>query len=309
MISVENIFKYYNQQTILHDISFSLKEGEILGLLGPNGAGKTTLMRIINQIITADKGHVTFDGRLFQERNRLEIGYLPEERGLYRNMTVESQIVYLGRLRGLTKSEANRQFNYWMERFNIQDWGKKRIEELSKGMAQKVQFICTVLHEPKILILDEPFSGFDPINIELIRKELLNLKNKGHSIIISTHNMNSVEEICDRAILINDGLKLLEGKVKDLRESHKEGIYKISFKGNIIGFTTALWAGYEIVDKTVHGEDSFTVFLKMRKGNKINDLLNAVMGQVQVSGVEAVVPSMEDVFVKTINKQKEVERE
>ncbi len=309
MISVENIFKYYDQQTILHDISFSLKEGEILGLLGPNGAGKTTLMRIINQIIAADKGHVTFDGRLFKERNLLEIGYLPEERGLYRNMTVENQIVYLGRLRGLTKSEANRQFNYWMEKFDIQDWGKKRIEELSKGMAQKIQFICTVLHEPKILILDEPFSGFDPINIELIRKELLSLKGKGHSIIISTHNMNSVEEICDRAILINEGVKLLEGKVKDLREVHKEDLYKISFKGNIIGFTTALWAGYEIIDKEVHSDDSFTVFLKMRKGNKINDLLNAVMGQVQVSGVEAVVPSMEDVFVKTINAQNKIESE
>ena len=306
MISVENIFKYYNQQTILHDISFSLNEGEILGLLGPNGAGKTTLMRIINQIIPADKGHVTFDGRLIQERNLLEIGYLPEERGLYRTMTVENQIVYLGRLRGLTKSESKNQLNYWLEKFDIQEWRKKRIEELSKGMAQKVQFICTVLHEPKILILDEPFSGFDPINIEIIRKELLEFKKKGHSIIVSTHNMNSVEEICDRAILINKGEKLLEGKVHDLRENHKEGLYKISFKGNMIGFTTALWAGYEIIDKEVHGEDVFTVFLKMRKGNEINDLLNAVIGHVKIIGVEIVLPSMEDVFVKTINAQKEI---
>ena len=173
-------------------------------------------------------------------------------------------------------------------------------------MAQKVQFICTVLHEPDVLILDEPFSGFDPINIELIRKELLNFKKKGKSIIISTHNMNNVEEICDRAILINEGHMVLQGTVHDLRQQFKEGIYKISFIGNMIAFTNALWAGYEIIDKEINGEDSFTIYLKMRQGNKINDLLNAVINDVSITGVEEVLPSMENVFVKSINAQNEI---
>lgn len=306
MIKVENISKYFNRETILHDISFSLEKGEILGLLGPNGAGKTTLMRIINQIISADKGYVSYGGELMKEKHLLDIGYLPEERGLYQSMSVEKQMLFLGRLRGLTTKEAKNQTEYWLERFGIQAWRKKRIEELSKGMAQKVQFICTVLHEPDVLILDEPFSGFDPINIELIRKELLNFKKKGKSIIISTHNMNNVEEICDRAILINEGEMVLKGTIHDLRQQFKEGIYKISFVGNMIAFANALWAGYEIIDKKIHGEDSFTIYLKMRQGNKINDLLNAVIDHVSITGVEEVLPSMENVFVKSINAQNEV---
>jgi ABC-2 type transport system ATP-binding protein len=283
-----------------------LEKGEILGLLGPNGAGKTTLMRIINQIISADKGYVSYGGNLIKEKHLLNIGYLPEERGLYQSMSVEKQILFLGKLRGLSKTEAKNQMEYWLKRFGIQAWRKKRIEELSKGMAQKVQFICTVLHEPDVLILDEPFSGFDPINIELIRKELLNFKKKGKSIIISTHNMNNVEEICDRAILINEGEMILEGTVPELRQQFKEGLYKISFTGNMISFANSLWAGYEIVDKEVHSEETFTVYLKMRQGNKINDLLNAVIDQVSITGIEEVLPSMENVFVKSINAQNEI---
>ena len=306
MISVENISKYFNRETILHDISFSVEKGEILGLLGPNGAGKTTLMRIINQITPADKGYVSYGGDLIKEKHLLNIGYLPEERGLYQSMSVEKQILFLGKLRGLSSKDAKNQMEYWLERFGIQAWRKKRIEELSKGMAQKVQFICTVLHEPDVLILDEPFSGFDPINIELIRKELLNFKKKGKSIIISTHNMNNVEEICDRAILINEGHMVLKGSINDLRQQFKEGLYKISFIGNMISFANALWIDYEIIDKEVHGEDSFTIYLKMRQENKINDLLNAVIGEVSITGVEEVLPSMENVFVKSINAQNEI---
>ena len=306
MISVENISKYFNRETILHDISFSVEKGEILGLLGPNGAGKTTLMRIINQITPADKGYVSYGGDLIKEKHLLNIGYLPEERGLYQSMSVEKQILFLGKLRGLSSKDAKNQMEYWLERFGIQAWRKKRIEELSKGMAQKVQFICTVLHEPDVLILDEPFSGFDPINIELIRKELLNFKKKGKSIIISTHNMNNVEEICDRAILINEGHMVLKGSINDLRQQFKEGLYKISFIGNMISFANSLWIGYEIIDKEVHGEDSFTIYLKMRQENKINDLLNAVIGEVSITGVEEVLPSMENVFVKSINAQNEI---
>lgn len=305
MISIENISKYYERQTILDDISFQLADGEILGLLGPNGAGKTTLMRIVNRIATADKGHVTYNGEILKEKHLLEIGYLPEERGLYQSMTVEKHIIYLARLRGLSKVDAHYQLNHWLEKFEIQDWRKKRIEELSKGMAQKIQFICTVLHNPKVLILDEPFSGFDPINVELIRNELLELKGRGHSIILSTHNMNSVEEICDRAVLINKGQKLLEGKIQGLREQYDEGIFNITFKGNMLAFTTALWTGFEIIDKKDHAEDVFSVYIKMRHDNEVNDLLNAVIGQVKIISVEAVLPTMEKVFVKTINAQKE----
>lgn len=306
MISVENISKSINRQVILHDISFDLQKGEILGLLGPNGAGKTTLLRIINQIISANKGYVSYGGALIKEKHLLEIGYLPEERGLYQSMSVEKQMLFLGKLRGMSTTDTKTQINYWLEKFDIQAWRKKRVEELSKGMAQKVQFICTVLHEPDVLILDEPFSGFDPINIELIRKELLEFKKKGKSIIISTHNMNNVEEICDRAILINEGEKILEGEVHQLRQKHKEGLYKISFTGNMIGFANALWVGYEIIDKEVHSDDHFTVYLKMRQENKINDLLNAVIGQVDITAVEEVLPSMENVFVQSINAQKEM---
>lgn len=304
MIEVENIFKYFERKSILHDISFSLKEGEILGLLGPNGAGKTTLMRIINRIITQDKGHVLFDGNLFKEKHLEEIGYLPEERGLYQTMTVEKHMLYLARLRGLSNIDAKYQINHWLDKFDIQAWRTKRIEELSKGMAQKVQFVCTVLHNPKILILDEPFSGFDPINIELIRKELLSLKEKGHSIIISTHNMNSVEEICDRVVLMNKGEKLLEGNVQDLRAQNKEDLYKISFQGNMLGFTNALWTGFEIVEKEAHGDDKYSVYLKMRNDNELNNLLATVIDHVKISDVETVLPSMEKVFVNTIQAQK-----
>jgi ABC-2 type transport system ATP-binding protein len=305
MISVEEISKHFNRQRILTDVSFSLKEGEILGLLGPNGAGKTTLMRIVNQITSADRGHVTFDGHILQRDDLLKIGYLPEERGLYQSMTVEKQVRFLGKLRGLSSADADKRMNYWLEKFEISAWKKKRIEELSKGMAQKVQFICTVLHDPQVLILDEPFSGFDPINIQLIREELLRFKKEGKSIIISTHNMNNVEEICDRAVLMNEGEIILEGAIDTLRQEKKEGLYKISFRGNMLGFANALWAGYEIVDKEIHSDDHFTVYLKMRQENQINDLLNAVIDTVKIETVEEILPGMEEVFMKTIQAQKE----
>ncbi|MBW7867680.1 MAG: ABC transporter ATP-binding protein [Brumimicrobium sp.] len=303
MIRIENITKYYNQQLILNDISFTLEKGKIVGLLGPNGAGKTTLMRIINRIIQHDKGHISFDEQLFKEKHLAEIGYLPEERGLYPSMTVEKQILFIGQLRGLTKNEARTQMETWLNKFEIASWKKKRIEELSKGMAQKIQFICTVLHEPSILILDEPFSGFDPLNIELIRKELLSMKEKGKTIIISTHNMNNVEELCDEVILINKGEIVLQGRVHELRKQYKDGMYKITFQGNMIAFANALWVGYEIVDKEVQGDDVFTVYLKMRKENEINDLLRDVMNAIHIIGVEEVLPRMETIFIQSIQKQ------
>ncbi len=309
VLTIEEISKSYRRQKILHDINFSVKEGEILGLLGPNGAGKTSLMRIINQIIDQDRGHILFKGKVMRSADLAEIGYLPEERGLYKTMSVHRQLLYLARLRGMSKKDAKQQINFWLEKFSIEDWGKKRIEELSKGMAQKIQFIATVLHDPSLLILDEPFSGFDPVNIELIRDEIKRFKKEGRTILISTHNMNSVEAICDRAVLINQGEMLLEGSITNLRDQHKEGLYEICFEGNMISFANALWVGYEIIEKIDKGENQFCVRLKMRKENSINDLLNAVMGQVKILSVHEVLPGMDEVFVQQVQPKKEVEDE
>lgn len=309
MLTIEEISKSYRRKKILHDISFSVKEGEILGLLGPNGAGKTSLMRIINRIIDQDRGHVLFNGKVLRSEHLANIGYLPEERGLYKTMTVHRQLLYLARLRGMSKADAKQQINFWLSKFQIEDWGKKRIEELSKGMAQKVQFIATVLHDPSLLILDEPFSGFDPVNIELIRSEIKRFKNEGRTILISTHNMNSVEAICDRAVLINNGEMLLKGTVNELRNQHKEGLYEICFEGNMIAFANALWVGYEIMEKVDMGENQFCVRLKMRKENSINDLLNAVMSQVKLKSVNEVLPGMEEIFVSHVQPKNTPEDE
>ena len=306
MIEIDGVYKSFYKKRVLEDVSFKIKKGEITGLLGPNGAGKTTLIRIINKIITQDKGYVSFDGKLMTSEHLKFIGYLPEERGLYRSMTVEDHATFLGRLRGMTASDVKTNLDFWLNRFEINDWRKKRIEELSKGMAQKIQFLCTVLHDPEVLILDEPFSGFDPINIELIRSELIRLKKKDKTIILSTHNMKSVEEICDRAILIHEGKKVLEGKVLDLRTAQKEGLFAVTFKGNMIAFANALWIGYEIIKKEVHADDLFTVYLKMREKNEFNDLLNTIIPHVKITSAYEVLPSMEKVFMKEINKEKEV---
>ncbi len=309
MLAIEEISKSYRGNKILHDINFSVNKGEIFGLLGPNGAGKTSLLRIVNQIIDQDRGHVLFDGNVMSAKHLVNIGYLPEERGLYKTMTVHRQLLYLARLRGMSKKDAKRQINFWMEKFQIEDWTKKRIEELSKGMAQKIQFIAAVLHDPSLLILDEPFSGFDPVNIDLIRSEIKRFKSEGRAILLSTHNMNSVEAICDRAILINNGEELLKGSIDELRNHHKEGLYQICFEGNMIAFANALWVGYEIIEKVDMGENKFCVRLKMRNENSINDLLNATMGQVKINSVEEILPGMEEIFVKQVKPEKPPEDE
>jgi ABC-2 type transport system ATP-binding protein len=283
-----------------------VNQGEIFGLLGPNGAGKTTLIRIINRIIEPDSGHVRINGDLMTQKHLSQIGYLPEERGLYKTMTVQDHAIFLARLRGLSKADANRLLDQWLEKFNIGDWRKKRIEELSKGMAQKVQFICTVLHEPKLLILDEPLSGFDPINVELIKQELIEMKAKGKTIILSTHNMKSVEEICDRAALIHQAKKIAEGSISELQEAKKAGIYAVKFRGNMIAFVNALWTGFEIIDKDILGDDRFVVRVKMRGDNSFEDLLKVLIGQVKIEAAWEVLPSMQDVFIDLVQGKKEV---
>lgn len=300
MLELEGITKRYNRKMAIDEVSLSLRQGELFGLLGPNGAGKTTLIRIINQIITADRGTVRFKGDLMQQKHLLNIGYLPEERGLYKNMTVEAHARFLGALRGMDKKAIEQSLNLWLDRFQIQDWRKKRIEELSKGMAQKVQFMCAVLHEPELLILDEPFSGFDPVNVELIKAELLHMKSKGKTILISSHNMQSVEEICDRVALIHQSKKILEGKVSTIREDRKAGEYAVKFRGNMIAFVNSLWTGFELVDKEVLGDDRFIAKVTMRGENQFEDLLKVLMGNVKIEAAWEVLPSMQDIFIREV---------
>ena len=305
MLELQHISKSFSKKIALDDISLHISKGEIFGLLGPNGAGKTTLIRIINRIIEQDQGVVRINGEILTEQHLPKIGYLPEERGLYRGMTVEAQALLLGQLRGLSAKQARIQLNYWLEKLQITDWRKKRIEELSKGMAQKVQFICTILHDPDILILDEPLSGFDPINMELILNELKYMKQNGKTIILSTHNMKSVEDICDRAALIHQSKKILEGKVKDIQYQQKKGEYMVRFRGNMIAFVNALWTGFELVANDMIGDDLYEAKIKMRGENSFEDLLRAIIGQVQIEAAWEILPSMQDIFIEMVNNRKE----
>jgi ABC-2 type transport system ATP-binding protein len=303
MLEIRQVTKRFQRKAALSDVSLSLNQGEIFGLLGPNGAGKTTLIRVINRIVEPDSGSVRFKGDLLQQKHLAQIGYLPEERGLYRNMTVEAHAHFLGALRGMTKQDIREALNYWLDRFDIQSWRKKRIDELSKGMAQKVQFICTVLHEPELLILDEPFSGFDPVNVELIKQELTEMKAKGKTILISTHNMRSVEEICDRVALIHQSKKIMEGRVSELQESAKEGEYAVKFRGTMIAFVNALWTGFELVDKEILGDDRFVARVRMRGDNQFEDLLKVLMGQVKIEAAWEVLPSMQELFINAVSEK------
>lgn len=300
MLTVENISKSFLKKQAIDNVSFTANSGEIFGLLGPNGAGKTTLIRIINQIIEPDSGVIRINGDIITRRSLENMGYMPEERGLYKSMTVENHAIFLGRLRGLSKQVAKTKLMHWLERFDIKDWKNRRIEELSKGMAQKVQFICSVIHEPDILLLDEPYSGFDPINMELIKNELIEMRNKGKTIILSTHDMKSVEEMCDRVALIHHSKLLLQGKVADIQTERKEGIYAIKFRGHMIAFVTALWAGFEVVDTSNPADNLFIVKVKMRRENNFDDLLKALIGQIQIEAAWEVLPSMQDIFIDIV---------
>lgn len=303
MLELLNISKSFNQKLAINDVSFTVKSGEIFGLLGPNGAGKTTLIRIINKIIVQDTGVVKYKGQPMLEKDLAFFGYLPEERGLYKTMTVLEHAVFLGRLRGLTKNDALTQLNYWLEKFDITQWKNKRIEELSKGMAQKIQFICTVLHQPDFIILDEPFSGFDPLNVELIQNEISEFKKQGKSILISTHNMGSVDELCDRVVLINKSEKVLEGSVDQIRSQFKNGSYAIRFKGSMIALVNTLWTGFELVDKEVLSDNEFIAYIKMRQENNFQDLLKTLLGNVEIISAWEVLPNMQQIFIDSVTKE------
>lgn len=299
ILKAENIVKQYASHRALDDVSIAVPKGSVFGLLGPNGAGKTSLIRIINQITAPDSGKIFLDGEELKAKHVEMIGYLPEERGLYKKMEVGEQALYLAQLKGMPKREAKEKLKEWFKKFDITPWWNKKVEELSKGMAQKVQFIVTVLHEPKLLILDEPFSGFDPINAKLIQEEILRLKAEGSSIILSTHNMGSVEEICEHIALINNSKKILEGNVKQIQQDFKEGVYEVQFQGNMIGFTNALWTGCELLSSEEMGEMK-KARVKLLNHKSPNELLKSIVGEVEVHGLQEIIPSMSEIFIKQV---------
>jgi ABC-2 type transport system ATP-binding protein len=301
ILEINNVSKFYGNHTALKDVSINIPAQTIFGLLGPNGAGKTSLIRIINQITGPDNGQILFNGEPLDVKHIEQIGYLPEERGLYKKMKIGEQALYLAQLKGMSKKDAMKKLKYWFEKFEIVGWWDKKVEELSKGMQQKVQFIITVLHEPKLLILDEPFSGFDPINTNLIKQEILELKEKGSTVIFSTHNMSSVEEICEHIALINKSKKILDGKVDDIRKSFAPNLYEIDFKGNMISFANALWTGYEIIDNK-ENNGYITAKIKSLIPGSANQLLGALIPHVDILGFRDIVPSMNEIFIQKVNE-------
>ena len=305
ILRADNIVKRYGGHTALNDVSISVKPQSVFGLLGPNGAGKTSLIRIINQITGPDEGKIYFEGQNLRPEHISFIGYLPEERGLYKKMKVGEQAIYLARLKGMSKKDAHRNLTEWFDKFEISAWWNKKIEELSKGMAQKVQFIITVMHKPKLLILDEPFSGFDPINAELIKNEILRLRDEGTTVIFSTHNMGSVEEMCDHIALIDQSKKILDGSVRDIKKEYRTNEYEIEFNGNMIGFANALWTGFELLDKKQLDDNILKAKVKLLSNNTVNTLLQQIIPAVEVRGLKEIVPSMNDIFINVVTKQKE----
>jgi ABC-2 type transport system ATP-binding protein len=304
ILTINNVTKQYAAHKALDNVSLEVPKGSVFGLLGPNGAGKTSLIRIINQITAPDSGEVLFEGRKLGQNHISSIGYLPEERGLYKKMEVGEQALYLAQLKGLSRSEALSRLKEWFERFELKGWWKKKVEELSKGMQQKVQFIITVLHEPKLLILDEPFTGFDPINANLIKDELLRLRDQGTTIILSTHRMESVEELCSHIALINRAHKILDGSVQDIRKNFKSEKYEIEYKGNGIALANSLWSGHELISHVPHG-DFMKAVVKLSEGHSTNDLLGALLPNVEIHSFRELIPGMNDIFISLVKESNE----
>ena len=303
-LDVRNVSKKYDDFVALNNVSIEVPRKSIFGLLGPNGAGKTSLIRIINQITAPDQGEVKLNRKKLSATSTSDIGYLPEERGLYKKMKVGEQALYLCMLKGMDKHEAIVELRKWFNKLDLMDWWNKRVEDLSKGMAQKLQFIITVVHKPKLLILDEPFSGFDPINTKLIKEEIIKLSNRGTTVIFSTHNMESVEEICDRIALINKGETILEGSVREIKKSYTANKIRIQFKGNMIAFTNAMWTGCELIRSSSEGNIN-SVELKLLGDVSTKVLLQAVMPHIELISLNEMIPSMNDIFIDAVNQFKE----
>lgn len=305
ILEIKEVSKFYGDYTALNQVSLSVPKGTIYGLLGPNGAGKTSLIRIINQITLPDKGKVFLDGELLHPSHVKYIGYLPEERGLYKSMKVGEQALYLAQLKGLSKQDAKKQLDYWFEKLDIKHWWNKKIEELSKGMAQKVQFVVTILHKPKLLIFDEPFSGFDPVNATVIKDEILNLQKEGATIIFSTHRMESVEELCDYIALIHKSNKLLEGKLNDIKNQFKANIFEVGLTThNIEGLLYDLTKDFTVQPghfKSIN--DCLKFEISLGKASP-NDLLNVLTSKAMVTHFTEKIPTANDIFIKTVSQQK-----
>lgn len=302
MLKLEGIVKRYGQHMALDGVSMEVKAGRVFGLLGPNGAGKTTLIRIITRITGPDAGQVYLDGRPMTNEDVAHMGYLPEERGLYKKMKVGEQALYLAQLKGMPKAEAQKRLKSWFERWEIDGWWNKKVEELSKGMAQKVQFISTVLHAPKLLILDEPFSGFDPINAELIRNEILRLRDEGTTVMLSTHNMGSVEELCDDIGLIDKAHLVLNGSVEEIRQRYATNTFRVELTGNAVALGNALSFTGELLD--AQQKDGRTVArIRITKGMNLNKVLAQLLPAVEIHAVQEEVPRMHEIFIRAVSEQ------
>ena len=300
----ENIVKNFGSFKALNNVSLQVPKGSIFGLLGPNGAGKTTLIRIINQITMPDEGRIEFDGKPLAPDDVHYIGYLPEERGLYKRMKIGEQALYLAQLKGMSKPDAKRKLNYWFEKFEIGQWWNKRVEELSKGMAQKLQFIITVLHEPKLLIFDEPFSGFDPINANLIKDEILHLNKQGASIIFSTHRMESVEELCEYIALIHKSNKVLDGKLQDIKKQYKTNTFEVGLSSNNKPLLQAeLKEKFQVSPAGFKSlEDDLKLNIKLADNDTSSDLIRYLNSMASITHYKEVIPSASDIFIQTVNR-------
>lgn len=302
ILELQHLKKYYATQKAVDDISFSINEGDIFGLLGPNGAGKTTLLRMITGIFYPDSGHIFLDGREFDPiRDIIKIGYMPEERGLYKKMKIGDQALYLAQLKGMGRAEAMERIKYWFNRLEMQSWWNKKVEDLSKGMSQKLQFVTTVLHEPKLIILDEPFSGLDPLNANLIKDEIFNLAKKGSTIIFSTHRMEQVEEICDHIVLVNLGQKILEGTIQQVKQKFRENKFKITVSGTVENVRST---AFEVLQQQ---DNSFTV--QINEGFKSNDVLRYFLERgIQVESYQEILPSLNEIFIQLVEDTNAVTR-
>jgi ABC-2 type transport system ATP-binding protein len=302
ILEVNKVVKRYGDYVALNEVTLAVPKGSIYGLLGPNGAGKTSLIRIINQITLPDSGEIILDGEKLQPKHVQYIGYLPEERGLYNTMKVGEQCLYLAQMKGLSKADAKKQLEYWFERLEIQGWWNKKIQELSKGMAQKIQFVVCVLHKPKLLIFDEPFSGFDPVNANIIKEEILKLRGDGATIIFSTHRMESVEELCDHIALIHKSNKLIEGKINDVKRQFKTNSYEVGvLSGNVEGLMYDLTQNFKVSPANFKSLNE-TLKLEIQIGNATpNELLHVLTQRGQVTHFVEKIPTVNDIFIRTVS--------
>lgn len=301
LLTATDVTKQYANHKALDKVSISVPEQSIFGLLGPNGAGKTSFIRIINMITAPDNGELFFLNEKLKQYHTGQIGYLPEERGLYKKMKVGEQALYLTQLKGLTKNDALQKLKYWFEKFEIQSWWNKKVEELSKGMQQKFQFIITIIHEPKLLIFDEPFSGFDPINVNILKDEILSLRDNGATIIFSTHNMASVEELCDHIALIDNAKKILDGKVKDIKKTYRSNTFEITFTGFQGSLKNVLKPGFQLLEQN-NEDDIIRAKIKFTDSYKPNDLIKELLPHITIQSFNEIMPSMNDIFIAKVKE-------